>query len=332
LTYSDSVVNEFVRNREHSVAVENLHGFVGPREIAALDLTQTAIRNAVSDALLAAAAGRAGGGQKAQIDVEHDTYFQALPAYSHDARLAGVKWVSICPGQNGRPSIQATMILNDIQTGSVVRVLDATWITLARTSAMSAIAAEALAHPGSEAIGLIGAGAQARGHLEALQDIFPKLSTVTIFDRSGLSSESFTEFAQGRGLSVSVASDPRDAVAGHDIVVSTIPLAGLEKPFLDARWLKEGAFATLVDLGRSWNSDTLGALQLVVTDDRAQSQALHMKGAMSYDGDFAYTLGDLAAGARPPSGTGRRALIFGGTGLADLAVAALVHQSIGHSL
>jgi ornithine cyclodeaminase/alanine dehydrogenase len=95
-------------------------------------------------------------------------------------------------------------------------------------------------------------------------------------------------------------------------------------PFLDAAWLAPGSFAGMVDLGLSWISETLPALDLVVTDDIAQAGSERLAYPEPYGGEVAgLVAGDLPGRANPEQ---RAALVFAGLGLADVAVAAAVYE------
>ena len=118
-----------------------------------------------------------------------------------------------------------------------------------------------------------------------------------------------------------------------DIVITSTPVAPRTEPFLpswlwatcvDAAWLAPGSFAGLVDLGLSWMSNTLPALDRVVTDDVAQAGAENLAYPEPYDGEVA----DLVIGNLKGRETAqeRTALVFAGLGLADVAVAAAVYQ------
>lgn len=293
-------------------------------EIEALAIEPQHVRAAVQQILIEAAEGRAAGGLKTQVNAPTGAYFQALPSLSSDMGLAAVKWAALVPPRPGAPSVLATILLSDIDTGATIAALDGAWITRARTGALSAIAAHALAPPNPASLGLIGAGAQARAHLLALQEVFPSIKDVTAYDRSVSAAEDLVRWAGMRGLQGRAVEEPAAAVRHHDIVVSTVPAAGLEGPLLDAEWLADDCFVSMVDLGRSWRPESLHHLHLVATDDRAQSKALTQAGKLAYRGEYDFTLAEFVMGRRPGDRPGRNALIFGGIGLADLAVAALV--------
>src|SRR5579864_481338 len=111
------------------------------------------------------------------------TLLQAMPAWVEAGRAGGTKWVSAFPEnkQRGLPAVSGLVILNDPETGLPEAILDAAWITAARTGAVSAVAARALARPESQTLGLLGAGVQARAHVAALKLALPRLRRVLVY-------------------------------------------------------------------------------------------------------------------------------------------------------
>ena len=99
------------------------------------------------------------------------TLLQAMPAWVEAAHAGGVKWVYAFPENKtrGLPSVSGLIILNDPETGLPEAILDAAWITAARTGAVTAVAARALARPDSRTAGVLGAGVQARANMAALK-------------------------------------------------------------------------------------------------------------------------------------------------------------------
>ena len=98
----------------------------------------------------------------------------ARPGYVHDVGLV-TKLVSLFPAnpQVGLPSHQGLLALFDPDTGSPLAVMGAERLTQARTSEAAALAASLLAREDASVLTIIGAGAQARGHLEAFARIRP---------------------------------------------------------------------------------------------------------------------------------------------------------------
>ncbi len=153
------------------------------------------------------------------------------PAY------AGVKWVGVADARkSGLPHIAGTVLLNDAGTGMPVAILDARWITGVRTAAITAVSARRLARPDSARIGFVACGLQARAHLAALKLHFP-LATVRAYSRRLSTAQAFAQEAGAEGLAAEAVEDPRDAVAGMDIVITSTPWCRRRRRF----WTRPGS-------------------------------------------------------------------------------------------
>ena len=84
---------------------------------------------------------------KPGIHTRPDAFIHAMPAYISNLNAAGMKWVSGYPEnyKKNLPYIAGLLILNDIETGIPICVMDCTWITAMRTGAATALAAKYLA-------------------------------------------------------------------------------------------------------------------------------------------------------------------------------------------
>jgi ornithine cyclodeaminase/alanine dehydrogenase-like protein (mu-crystallin family) len=67
---------------------------------------------------------------------------------------------------------------------------------------------------------------------------------------------------------IAIASkSPREAISDADVVVTSVTLLPNLDPFLDAWWLKPGAFVTSIDLALPWLPEGRGVFQRIVIDD-----------------------------------------------------------------
>lgn len=255
------------------------------------------------------------------------TFFHAMPGALHEPPLAGLKWVSVAADNEARglPSIAALILLNDIATGLPRAIMDGGWITAVRTAAVSAVAAKYLARRDARRIGFVACGLQARTHFAALRPRFA-LKEAVLYSRRRATAETFSRELEAEGLSVRVADSPRDAVTGLDIVVTSVPPEPGPHHVLEANWLAPGAFATLVDRGRSWQPEGFERADRIVTDDREQSEAAGRATPRAYAGPFHAELAEIVAGTAPARRNPTERIIFlhPGIALADLAVAGLL--------
>ncbi|MYL82050.1 delta(1)-pyrroline-2-carboxylate reductase family protein [Desulfovibrio aerotolerans] len=84
-----------------------------------------------------------------------------------DGQLAVVKTITVHPGNRDRPVIQGEVTVLEAATGRRLGVLDGPTTTARRTAAVSLLAARLLAPSTAGPLLVIGAGVQARAHVEA---------------------------------------------------------------------------------------------------------------------------------------------------------------------
>src|SRR3954451_7334250 len=119
--------------------------------LSAADVRRAAVpldelRDTVAAIFAAKARGEAKAEPKVAVQIAPGHFFQAMPAALLGAGLAGMKWGGVVPAENtAGPTVSALVLLSDLETGAPLAVMDGIWITAARTAAMSAVAARALA-------------------------------------------------------------------------------------------------------------------------------------------------------------------------------------------
>jgi ornithine cyclodeaminase/alanine dehydrogenase-like protein (mu-crystallin family) len=90
---------------------------------------------------------------------------------------------------------------------------------------------------------------QGRSNLEAL--VFNIKHVVAYDSRREQIARFADEVQQHYGVAIVRAKQPRDAVDGLDMVVTAGPILHKPHATIKAGWLKEGAFASLVDFTRT---------------------------------------------------------------------------------
>lgn len=303
--------------------------YLSEAQVEGVALSLDRLREVVAGAFAAQARGTAQAAPKSMLTIGAGHIFQAKPAVLRDAGLAGMKWFGLIPSaQTSGPTISSIIVLGDMATGCTLAVMGGNWITATRTAAMSAIAAQSLARPESASIGFIGCGVQAHSHLDALRRVLPALTRVTAYSRTEASARRLADAARKLGLGAATTREPREAVEGMDVVVTTVPEGG-SLEFLDTAWLAEGSFTSAVDLGRSWKRETLRKVDLLATDEHEQTRVLAAIGRMPFAGPYEADLAELATAARPGRTTKdqRTMFVFSGHALADLAAAQVVYET-----
>ncbi len=253
-----------------------------------------------------------------------------MPAYIPDLASAGIKWVSGFPKNpaKGLPFISGLLIFNDVDTGLPLSVMDCGWITAKRTGAASAISARYLARPQSAVMGMLGCGVQGRSHVEAMSVLF-SLKKVMAYDlKQDVQSQFAREISTNFDLEVIPVKTPREAVSGCDIVVTAGPMMKKPHGTIQAGWMDEGAFASLVDYDAYWQSAAMHDTDRFCTDDINQFRMAQQAGYFKDIPEIHADLGELATGQKPGRQTPEERTMTANLGLAlnDMAVAPLLYQ------
>src|SRR5918999_5438246 len=146
-----------------------------------------------------------------------DTFIGLMPAHrGGDAPLYSLKTVCVFPDnpQQGLDAHQGTVTLFDGETGETRAILNASAVTAIRTAAVSAVATRLLAREDARELGILGAGVQARSHLEAMR-LARDFDRVRIFSPTAAHAEALA--AEGAAVAVGSA---QEAVEGADVVVT----------------------------------------------------------------------------------------------------------------
>lgn len=265
---------------------------------------------------------------KPGIHTRPDAFLHAMAASIPGMHAAGLKWVGGYPENPGRglPYVSGLLILNDVDTGLPLAVMDCTWITAYRTGAATALAARYLARPDSASAAILACGVQGRTHLEALAALFP-LRRAYAYDVRREAQERFVrEMSRKLGLELVGVDEPRQAVEAADIVVTSGPILKEPRPTIGKDWLQPGAFASAVDFDSYWNSEALAQMDRIATDDHAQLRYYRGLGYFAATPEPYADLGELVTGRRPgrQSAAERTLAMNLGLALDDVAVASEV--------
>jgi len=232
------------------------------------------------------------------------------------------KLITQVPGNaaRGLPTMIATLLLLDADTGVPLAVMDATWLTELRTAAVSAVATRALRDGRPKRLAILGSGALARSHALALAAVVP-LRAIHVWSPTRANAERCAADIGG-----SASPDAESAVRDADIVVT---VTNASAPVLMGRWLRPGALVHAVGAPRpGWRElDDETMANYVIAD--------HRRAAETESGDVILSgaqvrceIGEVLTGAvRPPPDA---TVIFKALGQAveDAVAAQLVYAAV----
>jgi alanine dehydrogenase len=166
-----------------------------------------------------------------------------MPAWSPEA--LGIKLVTVMPGAAalGVGTVQASYLLLDRATGAPRALIDGEALTLRRTAATSALAAQHLARPDAQRLLIVGTGRLAPWMAQAHVALQPDLVQVHVWGRDADKAEDVVEALRDEGIDAEVALDLRAAVQAADIVSCATTA---REPLVQGAWLQDGAHLDLV--------------------------------------------------------------------------------------
>lgn len=187
--------------------------------------------------------------------------------------VVGTKLLADVPSNAGRAlrTQHSTITLIDPVTGRCRGFLDGIEITLHRTAAASAVATRALARPDVRTLGLIGAGNQARSHVQALRAV-REFDRVVVWSRRYETAERFAAEERADGLVVEVRDSPEAVVRAADVLCTLTPS---RDPIVRGLWFTPGMHVNAVGAPPRPDHreiDSVGiARSRVIVDDVASS-------------------------------------------------------------
>jgi len=217
---------------------------LGRRDLERL-LTPADVITAVEGAFREAAAGRAATLPRAVLAMGRAGLFLGMVGALPRLRALGTKLVTVVPRnrRRGLPTLHASYLLTDPETGVPLALMEAGFLTAIRTGAASALAARYLARKDSRVIACFGASIQARYQLLCLQAVFP-LERVTVIGRDPGRARAFAEtMTRDMGVPVELSRDRRAAVAAADIITCATTSA---TPVFDGRDVRPGTHVDAV--------------------------------------------------------------------------------------
>ena len=268
-----------------------------------------------------------------------DSFVHAMPAHLRgqaadgSADLVGMKWIAGFPTNIGAglPALHGLVVVNDPLTGVPIAIMDGGPITASRTAAVSGVAIGRWSPPvagRARRAAIIGAGVQGQAHVPVLGRLLPGVE-LAVHDRQPERAEALADAASGvPGIGAARAvADPRQAVAGADVVVTCVSFGPVHQ-VMDTAWFAPAALVVAVDYAMSVAASVAADAALFLTDDRGQLFANRDAGLFEDYPDPHATLGEAIVASVPRPARGRVLVTHLGVGLADLVFAdAILHAA-----
>lgn len=302
--------------------------FLSREDVRDTGLTMRDVISIVQSAFYEQGLGRCENPPKPGIHPQPDAFIHAMPAYLPGRQAAGVKWVGSF-SSNYRyelPSVMGIIVLNDVETGQPLAIMDGSWITEVRTGAVSAVSAKFLAKKDTETIGIVGAGVQGRANAMALSESLPDAKLLKAFDTNETTLNRFVrDMSAQLSMEVQAANTAQDAIENADVLVTAT--VRLTEPVFLMSWVKPGALILPVH-SRGWEKNALEVADKFIVDHWHQFRQSHRGNTGYYPKlpDPYAELGEIVSGRKPGRETDTERIINHNYGMAihDVALAKAV--------
>lgn len=197
-------------------------------------------------------------------------FFNTMPCLlPPEYKLFGCKIVSRIAGNH--PALKSDLMLFDVQTGELISVMNADWITAMRTGAVAALAINTLRSSSAKIYSFIGLGVIGNATIDCLLSTNRTENiTIRLKKYKDQAEKVINKYNDYNNVNFEIVENINDLVAGADVVVSCITEA---KDFLvkDTELFKSGVLVVPVHTRGFQNCDTI--FDKVFADDEG-----HVKG------------------------------------------------------
>jgi ornithine cyclodeaminase/alanine dehydrogenase len=182
---------------------------------------------------------------KIGLHPQPDSLMHAMPAYIPGKMACGIKWGSNFPTNNQRfPDITPTncqILYNDPESGLLLSMMDATWITEIRTPGVSIVSIKYLANLDAASFGMFGCGIQGRAHTKMIEKVLTKLEKIYVYDvRDAAVERLIKECSPSVSAKIVKAASPEELVKNCEVIASAVPIAHKPAPFVKDAWVSAG--------------------------------------------------------------------------------------------
>jgi ornithine cyclodeaminase/alanine dehydrogenase-like protein (mu-crystallin family) len=269
------------------------------------------------------------------VDAESDATLLLMPAWA-DGGYLGVKLVNVFPANNafGRPALSSAYVLASATTGEHLAIIDGNELTRRRTVATAALAGSYLARQDSQVLLLVGTG-HIGSLVAAAHRSVHDIRTVLVHGRDAARAWQHVEALRAEGLAAEVVGDLPAAAASADII-SCATLA--TSPIIRGEWLRPGTHLDLIGSFRPNMRESDGEclrraavyIDTPVALDEAGDLAQPIAAGVFRREEVVGTLPQLCRGEVTGRHDADQITVFKsvGTGVADLAAASLIYESV----
>jgi len=268
---------------------------------------------------------------KIYLDIP-DGDFRAMPAVV--GNTAGIKWCGVHldkTRQKRKINIFAKVLINDVNSGKLLAIMDGEKITAIRTAAVTGIATKYLAKKDASIAAFIGCGNQTLYQIEAVchaRDI----TQIRLFDLDYLRCDILNSHF-GKKYDVVICDDGEHCLESADIVTTLTPSV---TGFIQHHWLENSVHINAIGADakgkRELHPSVLDGVDLVVYDNWEQCSHSGEIQYVNYDNRKQpwVSLDDIVSGKAEAGRARGNQILFDATGLAteDVVTARYIYEKV----
>lgn len=249
--------------------------YLSRAEIEQLGITRGLALEKVEKALIEHGNSRYEMPAKIGIHPYEDVFFHAMPAYLPELGIAGQKWIECYPRnpkEFGLPQTTGLMIMNDVETGVPLAVMDSTWLTAMRTPAVTVLMAKKLA-PNGKRFGMFGCGVQGREHVLFANEYLDGLEEIVVYDRYLEVAQKLVADLQPQvRIPIRIGDSIEAVVKECDVLSSATIIVREPMSLVKNEWVTAGQTILPCDLNTFWAPEISTRADAYIVDSREEHE------------------------------------------------------------
>lgn len=232
-----------------------------------------------------------------------EVFYHAMPAYVPSRNAVGLKWIECYPSNPSKfnlPQTTGLLIINDVESGCPLALMDATWVTAMRTPAVTSLAAKVL-HADAETFGMYGCGVQGVEHCRFMVHTLPNLKKIYVYDIKEEVMDKLVKKVQPEiNAEIICAPDPETVARNCEVMSSATVILLEQLAVVKNEWVGGGQTILPCDLNTFWDPAISKRADKYIVDSAEEHQLFAEMGYFP-DGlpDISCETGEVLANASP---------------------------------
>lgn len=160
---------------------------------------------------------------KVSMHTGEHIFYNVMPCILPNEDRMGVKIITRHPEKTSGPNLTSQILIYELSSGSLLAVLDGSYITAMRTGAVAAHSAYLFANQDFSSVGMLGLGVTAAATMEILSAIEPERDIKVNLLRYKHQAESFcSRFQSGANLHFCIYDTPEQVIRASEVIISCV--------------------------------------------------------------------------------------------------------------